>query len=41
MLKTISLETDPGTDNPKKTSAPFKASLRVLKSVSTACPDFH
>ena len=41
MLKTISFETDPGTDNPKKTSAPFKASFRVRESVSTVCPDFH
>ena len=38
---TISLLTDPGTERPKKTSAPLRASSNVLNFVSTVCPDFH
>ena len=32
---TISFVTDPGTDKPKKTSASFRASSKVLNLVST------
>ena len=41
MLLTISLVTEPGTESPKNTSAPFRASSKVLALVSTVWPDFH
>ena len=41
MLLTISFFKTPFEDNPKKTSAPLIASLKVLKSVLIANLDFH
>ena len=38
---TISFDKASFADNPKKTSAPFIASCKVLNLVSTACFDFH
>ena len=38
---TISFVTDPGTERPKNTSAPLRASSNVLDFVSVVCPDFH